>query len=141
MYYAALATTVAANVLYHVMQKLIPGAANPMLALIVAYLAAAAICALLLPVFPLAAPLGASLRQLNFATLGLAVAIIGLELGFLLAYRSGWQITTAALISNTSVGILLVPVGMAIFRERPTLTNLVGVLVCLAGLVLVNWKQ
>jgi len=141
MYAAAIAVTVASNVLYHIAQKLMPSAANPVLVLLVAYLAAAAICALLLPVFPLGTSLQLALRQLNWASLALALAIVGLELGFLLAYRAGWSITTAGLISNTAVGILLVPVGVAFFRERPTLTNAAGILICLIGLVLVNWKR
>ncbi len=141
MYYAAIAVTVASNVLYHIAQKLMPATLNPMLALIVAYLAAAATCVVLLPLFPLTAPLGPSLRQVNFASLGLALAIVGLELGFLLAYRAGGSITTAALISNTAVGVLLIPVGIAFFRERPAPIQAVGLLVCLAGLVLVNWKR
>ena len=141
MYLAAIAVTIASNVLYHIMQKLMPATVNPALALIVAYLAAAVICALLLPAFPLTASLGTSLRQLNLASLGLAGAIVGLELGFLLAYRAGGQITTAALISNTSVAVLLVPVGVGLFRERPSLVNAAGMLVCLVGLVLVNWKR
>jgi len=141
MYYAAIAVTVASNVLYHITQKLMPSAANPVLVLLVAYLAAAAICALLLPVFPLGTSLQLALRQLSPAIVGLSLAIVGLELGFLLAYRAGWRITTAGLISNTAVGILLVPVGVAFFRERPTLTNAAGILVCLVGLVLVNWRK
>ena len=141
MYYAAIVLTIASNVLYHIAQKLMPSAANPVLALLVAYLAAAAICALLLPAFPVGTSLPIALRQLNVASLALALAIVGLELGFLLAYRAGWSITTAGLISNTAVGILLVPVGVAFFRERPTLTNAAGILVCLIGLVLVNWKR
>ena len=141
MYYAAIAVTVGSNVLYHIAQKLMPPTVNPMLALLAAYLAAAAICVALLPAFPLGTGWTQALRQLTPASLALALAIVGLELGFLLAYRAGWRITTAGLISNTAVGILLVPVGVAVFRERPTLTNAVGILVCLVGLVLVNWRK
>jgi drug/metabolite transporter (DMT)-like permease len=141
MYYGALALTVASNVLYHVVQKLMPPSVHPMLALIVAYLAAAVICALLLPVFPFQASLPDEMRRLNLASLGLAFAIVGLEAGFLIAYRAGGKITTAGLISNTTVAMLLVPVGWAVFRERPTPVNGLGILVCLMGLVLVNWGK
>ena len=141
MYYAAIVVTIASNVLYHIAQKLMPSAANPVLALLVAYLAAAAICALLLPAFPVGTSLPIALRQLNVASLALALAIVGLELGFLLAYRAGWSITTAGLISNTAVGVLLVPIGVAFFRERPTVTNGAGILVCILGLILVNWRR
>ncbi len=141
MYYGAIAITIGANVLYHIMQKLTPPSVNPMLTLIVTYMLAAAVCVALLPAFPLTSPLGTSLRQLNFASLGLAVAVVGLETGFLLAYRAGGSISTAALVSSTAVGVLLIPVGVGFFRERPTPIHALGLLVCLAGLVLVNWKR
>ena len=141
MYYGVLALTIGSNVLYHVVQKLMPSTAHPILALLVAYLAAAAFCALLLPAFPLASSIPQELRHLNLTSLGLALAIVGLEAGFLLAYRAGWKITTVGLISNTAVAILLVPIGWSVFRERPSLVNGVGILVCLVGLVLVNWKS
>ena len=141
MYYAAMAVTVASNVLYHVFQKLMPTAVHPMLALIAAYVSAAVLCVLLLPFFPFQSSLADEVRRINWTSLGLALAIVGLEAGFLLAYRAGGEITTAGLISNTTVAMLLVPVGVAFFKERPSAVNGVGILVCLAGLVLVNWRR
>jgi multidrug transporter EmrE-like cation transporter len=36
------------------------------------------------------------------------------------------------------VALLLIPVGMVGFRERVSLANVVGILFCIAGLVLVT---
>jgi drug/metabolite transporter (DMT)-like permease len=69
----------------------------------------------------------------------LAFAIVGLEAGFLIPCRAGGKVTTAGLISNTSIAMPLVPVGWAIFRERPTPVNGLGILIGLVGLALVNW--
>jgi len=63
-----------------------------------------------------------------------------LELGFLLAYRAGWKISLGPLVSNVAVAILLIPVGLLLFREKISLVNLIGIGVCLLGLVLVNHK-
>jgi len=140
MYSWAIAITVISNVLYHVFQKLTPSTVNPILALFSTYVAAALFCLLLLPLFPVQTSLAQALGRLNFASLGLALAVVGLEVGFLLAYRHGWRISAAALISNTSVSLLLIPVGLAFFRERPSTVNAAGILICLVGLVMVNWK-
>jgi multidrug transporter EmrE-like cation transporter len=64
-----------------------------------------------------------------------------LELGFLLAYRAGWNISLAGLVSNTTVAMLLLPVGLVLFRERLSGINAVGVVVALLGLVLMNWGK
>ncbi len=137
-YYTSIGLTVLSNVLYHVFQKVTPGTVNPVLSLAVSYGTAMALCLALLPLFPLEGSLAAALRGLNWASFALALAIVGLELGFLLAYRAGWNISLAAAVSNVSVAILLVPVGLLMFRERLSPTNLIGIVVCLVGLVLIN---
>lgn len=140
MYYFAIALTVVSNVLYHIFQKLTPAQVNPMLALAGAYVVAAVVSLLLLPLFPLQAGLATELRQVNWASVGLGAAIVGLELGFLLAYRLGWNISLAGLVSNVAVALILIPIGLGLFREQLTPMNWAGLAVCLVGLVLVNWK-
>jgi drug/metabolite transporter (DMT)-like permease len=138
LYYGSLGLTILANVLYHVFQKVTPGTVNPVLSLAATYGTAMVLCLALLPFFPLPGGLGAGLRGLNWVSFALALAIFGLELGFLLAYRAGWNIGIAAAVSNVSVAIVLVPVAVLAFRERLTPINLLGIAVCIVGLVLIN---
>ena len=81
-----------------------------------------------------------SLRQVNWASFALALAIVGLEIGFLLAYRAGWNIALTAAVSNVAVTLLLIPVGLLLFKEKVSLVNIFGVILCVAGLVLVNQR-
>ncbi len=141
MFWMAIALTIFSNVFYHLFQKVTPQNANPVLSLAVSYLAAALICLALLPVFPLKDGLRESLKQLNWASIALAFTLVGLELGFLLAYRAGWNISLAGLVSNTTVAMLLLPVGLILFRERLSGVNAVGVVIALLGLVLMNWGK
>jgi uncharacterized membrane protein len=140
MYYAAIALTVASNVLYHIMQKITPQAANPLLALTVTYATATLITLGMFAVLPHNESMTRSISQLNWSSLGLGLAIVGLELGFLLAYRQGWNISTAALASTVAVALALLPVGFMLFRERLTVANSAGIALCIAGLILMNWK-
>lgn len=140
MVHGAIVLTILSNVLYHVFQKLIPGNVNPLLSLAVTYLIAATATLLLLPLFPLQSALGAEVRKLNWASVGLGAVIVGLELGFLLAYRSGWNISIASLVANTTVALLLVPVGLILFKEELSAVNIVGIVLALVGLVLVNLR-
>jgi drug/metabolite transporter (DMT)-like permease len=66
------------------------------------------------------------------------MAIVAIELGFLLAYRAGWRISTAVVTANILVAIALLAVGALAFREPVTLPRLAGIATCLAGLWLVS---
>lgn len=139
MFIFSIGLTIIANVLYHIIQKSTPAEIHPMLSLAVTYLVAMLVCLLFVPLFPLDSGWLGSLRRLNWSCLALGVAIVGLELGFLLAYRAGWKISTGGLVSNVTVSMLLLPIGLMLFRERLSPTNILGVATCILGLVLVNW--
>ena len=88
----SVAVIVASNVLYHVSQKSIPAGVHPLLSVAVTYAAALLVTLALWPLSPGGAPKLSGLAQLNWATLGVAVSAVGIEIGFLLAYRAGWNI-------------------------------------------------
>ena len=78
------------------------------------------------------------IRQLNWTAAALAVAIVGLDLGFLLLYRSGYAVSMGALVTQSAAALILLVIGVAAFRDRLSAANLVGLALCLAGLWLVN---
>jgi uncharacterized membrane protein len=141
LFYFSAGLAVFSTLLYHITQKLTPGNANPALALIVTYITSLVLCVLLLIFTPPQNGFKAALSQLNWASFGLAFAIVGLEVGFLLAYRAGWNISLVALVVNVSGTLLLIPIGLAFFKEKLSPLNLLGILVCILGLVMVNWKK
>lgn len=137
-YYLPIALTIVANVFYHICQKSMPQNLNPVLALIVTYLTAALLCVFVL-VFNLKGhSLAVEIGKINWAPIALGVAILGLELGFLLAYRVGWNISLGALISNISVSVLLIPIGVAVYKEALSPQTAMGIILCIAGLILIN---
>jgi drug/metabolite transporter (DMT)-like permease len=64
--------------------------------------------------------------------------IVAVEIGFLLAYRSGWTLGNASLVANATVAIALLGLGVLVFREPVSLPRLAGVGLCLAGLWMVT---
>ena len=141
MFWIVIFLTILSNVFYHIIQKVTPQQANPVLSLAISYLIAGLICFALLSVFPMREGLSEALKQLNWTTVALAFTLVGLEIGFLLAYRAGWTISLAGLFSNATVSVLLLPVGYILFKDRLSGTNMVGVLVAIVGLVLMNWGK
>jgi drug/metabolite transporter (DMT)-like permease len=132
---------VLANVVYHVFQKQISPAVNPVISMLVTYLAAMILSLPLLVIFPLKERLSEALQKLNWPSMALGMAIVGLELGFLLAYRAGWDLSLAGIATNAAAALLLLPIGILLFKEDPSLLNIVGVFVCILGLVLVNIQK
>ncbi|HLC03671.1 MAG TPA: hypothetical protein VJK02_11585 [Anaerolineales bacterium] len=141
LFYASFSLAVLSSVLYHVFQKATSPAVNPAIGLMVTYAVAFGLSGLLLLIYPLRVSLGDALKQVNWASVALAFSILGLELGFLLAYRVGWDIGIAAIAVNAAAGLVLLPTGALLFRERPTVLNLVGVVVCIVGLIMVNIRR
>jgi drug/metabolite transporter (DMT)-like permease len=141
MFWIAISLTILSNIFYHIIQKVTPQQANPVLSLAISYFVAGLICLALLPVFPMKEGLRDALKQMNWTTVALAFTLVGLEVGFLLAYRTGWTISLAGLFSNTTVAVLLLPVGYMLFRERLSGVNAMGVVVAVVGLVLMNWDK
>ena len=101
---------VTSTVSYYIFQRHIGKNAHPLLSSIVTYLTAIVFCMLLVRAFPFRYRLGEEIRNLNWAILGLALAIIGLEIGFLLCYRTGWQVGTTAVVPNSLAALVLLPV-------------------------------
>jgi drug/metabolite transporter (DMT)-like permease len=133
-----LSLAVAATVAYHVVLKMTPAGANPLLSLMVTYGAVALLFAAVLAFGPGTFEWRQELRSLNWTALALALAIIGLDLGFILLYRSGFEVSLGALVTQTAAAMLLVGIGLLVFREKLSLANGFGIALCLAGLWLVN---
>ena len=133
----SVAVIVASNVVYHVSQKSIPVGVHPLLSVAVTYAAALLITLALWPISPGGAPKLSGIAKLNWATLGVAVSAVGIEIGFLLAYRAGWNINVGSLIVSVAVALLLIPTGALLFKEHLSAANVTGIVLCLVGLVLV----
>lgn len=141
LFYFSILLAIAASMMYHVILKITPAHVNPAISLVVTYGLAAILSLGLLPFFPLKTGIVEAFKQLNWASYVLAFALVGLEAGFLLAYRSGWRVSVAAIFVNATTTLILIPVGLSLFKERLTPLNIAGILVCVAGLVLMNWRS
>jgi len=141
LFYFSITLAIASTALYHFSQKGTPASVNPAVSIMVTYVVAFFLTSSLLFFLPVKNGLLSEFRRLNWATCLLAFSIVGLEVGFLLVYRAGWNIGIAAVLVNVVASLVLVPVAIFLFKEKLSLINIVGILVCLAGLVMLNWKR
>jgi drug/metabolite transporter (DMT)-like permease len=138
MQFLWLSLAIVSTVAYHVVMKLTPAGVNPLLSLMVTYGAVAVLLGGALVLAPGDFAWREEVRHLNWTAIALALAIIGLDLGFILLYRSGFEVSLGALVTQSAAAMLLVGIGVLVFREKLSLANGLGIALCLVGLWLVN---
>lgn len=141
LFYFSITLAICSSALYHFSAKSTPASVDFPISLIVTYSVAIVVTLLVAFFFPAKNGVSAELKQLNWASFLLAIAIVGIEFGFLLVYRSGWNLGLAAVLVNVVASLILVPVAIFVFKDQLNWVNIVGILVCLAGLMMLNWKR
>lgn len=76
--------------------------------------------------------------RVNWAPFVLGLAIVGLEVGFIYAYKAGWTVSTASIVQSAFLAVALIAVGFLLYREAITWNKVVGIVICLIGLVFIN---
>lgn len=140
LFYFSISLAIASSALYHFVAKSTPSNVNFTVSLLVTYAVAFVVTLFTFFFFPTTS-VAAEFQKLNWASIGLAIAIVGIEIGFLLVYRSGWNLGVAAVLTNVVASLILVPVAIFVFKDKLSLINIAGILVCLIGLVMLNWKR
>jgi multidrug transporter EmrE-like cation transporter len=133
-----LGIAIAATVGYHLVIKLTPAGANPFLSLAVTYAVVTVAFSAVYAAMPGPAPLRAALGELNWTALVLGVVVVFLDLGFLMLYRGGFDVSLGQLVTQSVAALLLLLLGVAFFAEKLSLLNIAGILLCVAGLWLIN---
>ena len=135
-----IALVVLSNTLYQICAKSVPEGMNPLASLTVTYLVGAAVSCVLYFLLNRNANLLREIRLTNWAPVVLGVVVVGLEVGFIYAFRAGWQISMAQIVSSAILAVILIFVGYLLYHEAVTWNKIVGIIVCLAGLVLINYR-
>jgi drug/metabolite transporter (DMT)-like permease len=141
LFYFSITLAIASSTLYHFVAKSTPSNVNFTVSLLVTYSVAFVVTLVGFFFFPARNGIAAELKQLNWASIGLAVAIVGIEFGFLLTYRAGWNLGIAAVLVNVVASLILLPVAIFLFKDKISWVNIAGILVCFIGLVMLNWKR
>ena len=141
LFYFSITLAITSSAFYHFTAKSTPSHVNFTVSLLVTYAVAFVFTLLGFFFFPVKNGVIDEIKRLNWASIGLAIAIVGIEFGFLLTYRAGWNLGIAAVLVNVVASLILVPVAIFVFKAKLNWVNIIGILVCLAGLVMLNWKR
>lgn len=83
---------------------------------------------------------GKGIWKAELGTFCLGFVIVGLEVGWIYAYKAGWQVSTGFIVQSAFLAAVLLFVGYFLYHEALTWKKLVGMAVCVIGLILINWK-
>lgn len=139
-YYGPILLIIAANVCYHITAKSVPGYVNPMASLSITYLVAAVISLALYFLTSSGKSLFAEYSGLNWSAFVLGAVIVALEFGNISMYKAGWNISIGSLVCNISLAVLLIFVGLMVYKESLSLQQFAGIALCIGGLILLNAK-
>lgn len=127
-----------ANTFYNICMKSMPADVNPFGALMFTYLVAAIISAIIFVFMVGPSNAGVEIAKVNWTSIILALAVVGLEVGYVFVYRAGWSVSTASVVANIGLACVLIVVGYLLYKENVSLNQILGIIVCMAGLILIN---
>lgn len=129
---------VLSNVFYQMCAKAVPDTMDPLASLMVTYLVGATVSVALYFLLNRDADFLCAYAQLNWAPVVLGVVIVGLEFGFIYAYKAGWPVSNVTVVQSAFLASALIFVGMLLYREQITWNKAVSAAICLVGLAFIN---
>jgi drug/metabolite transporter (DMT)-like permease len=130
-----MATIVASFMLYHLAIKALRPDLHPLAFLVGVYMVALLLTVGLWITFPALGPTGVRAGDMVWVVM-LGVALVGIEFGFLMAYRNGWTVSVAPTFSNVTLALIMAPIGMIFLKERLGWQGFAGLGFCVLGLIL-----
>ena len=133
-----IALVIGSNIVYQLCTKSSPEAMHPMATLTVTYTVGAVFSLLLYFLMEKGGNILREYARLNWAPFVLGLVIVGLEVGYIYAYKLGWEVSRASIVQSAFLSCALLLVGRFVYGEPLTARKALGVGICLAGLWVLN---
>ena len=136
-----LALMIGSNIIYHISAKEIPSDMDAFASLTVTYAVACVLTFICFFIFKKAngsKSFVEECRKSNWAPFALGIVIVGLEFGWIMAYKAGWQVSMGYIVVTSVVSTALLAVGYFLYKEKITRNKVIGLALCLLGLVIIN---
>lgn len=139
-YILPLVLVVLSNTVYQICAKGVPNDMNPFASLTVTYFVGMILSAVMYFISEKGGNIISELGKTNFASVLLGAVVVGLEVGWIYAYKAGWQVSVATVVQSSFLALILIFVGYFLYKEAITWNKLVGIAICLIGLLFINLK-
>ena len=74
----------------------------------------------------------------NWACILMGLSITGVEVGFIMIYRAGGELSTASLIVSILIALAMLAVGGIFYHEQISAQKLFGAALCIAGVIILS---
>lgn len=138
IYYFSAFIAILGATLYHFALKKLPIGINPIFNVTVIYLGAFLLSLAILPFFGGFQAIKTGYAQLNWVQIALILGVFMIELGFVLMYRAGWNLSTANLITGVAINIALLILGLWLFGEHLSVVKILGACLAIIGVALLS---
>lgn len=136
MYYFSISLVIISNIFYSFFESIVPGEVNPAIALCSMYIGGILIA---LPFYIKNRDKFRNRKKhFKYRVIFFGIANMLTDLGFLLAFRSGWELGTFNVVVNISTLIILTLVGVLLYKEKLSIMNMYGIILGIIGLYLLN---
>lgn len=140
MYLFSALLAVLGGVAYHHFVKRIPTTIHPIVSIVGIYVGVLLLSSALLALFPPVEGYGFHFRQISWVQFAVAVSVFLIELGFVLMYRAGWNLSSGNLVTGVFINIILVGLGLFLLREKVNLINAIGIILSLIGVAMISYR-
>lgn len=128
---------VLSNTIYNICAKSLPGDVNPFASLSVTYIVGIFCAVIMFFATSGQKNIFVEYSKMNWTSYVLGMAIVGLEAGFFWLYRAGWKISIGNLVTSITLACVLLIVGIFLYKESISPRQIIGMIVCAFGLVLI----
>lgn len=133
-----IALVVFCNIFYQICAKGVPKNMDAMASLTITYLVGAVCSGIMFFVMNKGGNLLHEYTKLNWAPFVLGIIVVGLEFGFICAYKNGWAVSTASIVQSAFLAVALLFVGALLYHEKINISKIIGMALCLVGLFFLN---
>ena len=133
-----IALVVFSNIIYQICAKGVPRDMDAMASMTITYIVGAVCSAVMFFVMNKNGNLLQEYTKMNMAPVFLGISVVGLEVGFIYAYKNGWAVSTASLVQSAFLAVVLIIVGAVLYHEEITANKIIGIVICLIGLYFIN---
>lgn len=126
------------NIIYQICAKEVPKDMDAMASMTITYFVGAVCSAIMYFVMDKNGNLLQEYMKINWAPIFLGVSVVGLEVGFIYAYKNGWAVSKASIIQSVFLAVALIIVGAVLYHEAITANKVIGIVICLIGLYFIN---
>ncbi|MGB9673793.1 MAG: EamA family transporter [Anaerolineales bacterium] len=141
MYYLTATIAIVGAVAYQFFIKKVTPTIHPFVNVLGIYLAVLGFTFIALLIYPIPDGIMSHIRKLNYLQLILAGCIFLMEIGFLLMYRYGWNLSTGNLVTGVFINISLVILGIIFLHEKITLINFLGIILSIIGVAMIGYHH